>query len=522
MSLVSSMNIAREGMTVSQAGITTVSNNIANIDTEGYSKLKLAQSSVASTYDPKSQSPVVKAESLSGVTVDAVTRYSDSYLQSSYWDKSSSSSFYSSYSSSAAQVQDITNELNTTGITTAISKFYTAASAVSGNSADKTLRANYVSAAQNVASTFNSASTSLTNLHTSLVGTIGNTDSSTIATNINSANTYLDQLAKINDSIKSTRASDGTPSSSLLDQRDSLVTKITQLTNVSTSENKDGTINVSLGQNVLVNSSKVTGHLSAYNEGDASTADTSDYITKVNVVDPSTNKFTADVTSDITGGSIGAILAVSGSSTSGNLTINSVLSSLNGMASSFASVLNTIQTTADSNGTPMALNSTGTALQAVHASDVIFNTSDGSSTITAANLQVNSSIVSDPYKIAAARVTNTSDTTATGNNSNMKEIIDARTNASYYNGTAISGSTLEGAISSEVSSIGTDVSSIKASATTSASVLSQAKSSLSSATGVNLDEELSDMIKYQQAYQASARVFSTCNDLLDTLVNLGK
>ena len=43
-----------------------------------------------------------------------------------------------------------------------------------------------------------------------------------------------------------------------------------------------------------------------------------------------------------------------------------------------------------------------------------------------------------------------------------------------------------------------------------------------SETGVNLDEELSNMIIYQQAYNASARVFSACVEIYDTLVNLGK
>ena len=43
-----------------------------------------------------------------------------------------------------------------------------------------------------------------------------------------------------------------------------------------------------------------------------------------------------------------------------------------------------------------------------------------------------------------------------------------------------------------------------------------------SETGVNLDEELSNMIIYQQGYNASARVFSACVEMFDTLVNLGK
>ncbi|WP_198266418.1 flagellar basal body rod C-terminal domain-containing protein [sulfur-oxidizing endosymbiont of Gigantopelta aegis] len=47
----------------------------------------------------------------------------------------------------------------------------------------------------------------------------------------------------------------------------------------------------------------------------------------------------------------------------------------------------------------------------------------------------------------------------------------------------------------------------------------QAKADRESYSGVNLDEEAADLLKYQQAYQASARVISTANDMFQTLIN---
>lgn len=54
------------------------------------------------------------------------------------------------------------------------------------------------------------------------------------------------------------------------------------------------------------------------------------------------------------------------------------------------------------------------------------------------------------------------------------------------------------------------------------SIVDSINNQILSETGVNLDEELSNMIIYQQGYNASARMFSTCVEVFDTLVNLGK
>ena len=48
------------------------------------------------------------------------------------------------------------------------------------------------------------------------------------------------------------------------------------------------------------------------------------------------------------------------------------------------------------------------------------------------------------------------------------------------------------------------------------------QTNLQSITGVNLDEELADMIKYQRGYEASARVFNTANEIYQLLVTLGE
>lgn len=521
MSITSSMNIAQEALSVSQAAITTVSNNIANVDTPGYSKLRINQSSVVNVTDLKGDSPTVEANSLSGVQLNNIQRYSAESTQTYYWQENAANSYLTEYSSLASNIQDLTNELNNTGLNNALSKFYTAAGTLNQNASDITARQNYVSAAQNVCSMFNSMSKSLSDVQTSMVGDMTSNSSSEIYSEIGSTNSLLDQLAEVNADIIKTNGNT-TSAPALLDQRDQLVTKLSSLIPVTTQINANGTVTASLGDFHLVDGGALSGHLQATNSLDA--AIPPNLVTTINIVDPSNPaiiKF-ANINSAITGGSIGAILDATGTDPN-KLNVSGVTSQLNTMASQFASIMNTIQTDASGTTTPMYMNSPTTL--AVSTTNMFVNNTQPVATettgITAANIAVKSTVVNNPYLVAAARVNTVDVATSTndvGNNSNSTLIVNSQTKT--YAG--LGNTTLSGYLSNMVANVGTDVSTLTTNSKNQALVLQQIQNNLSSATGVNLDEELTDMIKYQRSYQSAARIFTTCNELLDTLLNLGK
>lgn len=528
MSITSSMNIAQEALTVSQAAITTVSNNIANVDTPGYSKLRVNQSTVVDAASLKGDSAIIEANSLSGVQLDNIQRYSDSSTQGYYWQENSANSYLNEYLTAASSIEDLTNELNNTGLSTALSKFYTAASTLNQNASDITARQNFVSAAQNVCSQFNSMSKSLSDIQKSLVGDMISNSSSEISDEVESVNNILDQLVSVNaDIIKtnsgSVASTEGiTSSAALLDKRDSLVTKLTSLIPVTTQENSNGTMTIFMGDYHLIDGASLSDHLSVANSTDVS----GNLVTTVSLIDPDTGATkAANVNSEITSGSIGAILDVTGTDPN-KLNVSGVTGELNTMASQFASILNTIQTDTSGTTTPLTMSS-ATQLDIVNPPPNLIVNSTAATVatettgITAANIAVKSTVASNPYLIAAARVKTTDVATsanAVGNNSNSTLIVNSQTTT--YAG--LGNTTLSGYLSNMSANVGTEVSTIKDNAKTQASVLAQVQSKLSSSTGVNLDEELTDLIKYQRSYQAAARIFSTCNDLLDTLMNLGR
>ena len=72
-----------------------------------------------------------------------------------------------------------------------------------------------------------------------------------------------------------------------------------------------------------------------------------------------------------------------------------------------------------------------------------------------------------------------------------------------------------------VSSIGTSAHQAKIEASAQDAILSQAQQSAQSVSGVNLDEEAANLMRYQQAYQASSKVLQIAASLFDTILQIG-
>lgn len=553
MTLISSLNVAKQALSVNESAMTVISNNIANVNTEGYSKLRVNLASVINTSASSTPDNVyTKINALSGVEIASIQRYSNTYLQNYYWGANSDNSYYNEYSTIASNIESLTNELQDSGLSDALSNFYKAVNSLSNTPSDATARENYISAAQTVCSVFNSVSNNLSSIQENLVGSAASNDGSEIDGTVDQVNDLLDKIANVNSSIIKTGGGKGsTTASSLLDQRDALVTQLSSLVNVNSALNDNGTVDISLGTFDLVNGGSTTGHLKALN----STNPDGTIKPTIDIVDKKGTTLYTDVNSSVTGGSLGAILDVCGTDSS-NLTVGSVFDSLNTLAQSFANIMNTIQT-GDPNGNgsvAMCLDSTGKSLieaqqnifvnnqtvtttVSTTTTGVVTTTINSSSVgVTAANLSINQNILSNRNLISAARLSQSEyqEYLATGkhsadigNNSNVTLMQNSRTNnynATFDSGgneTDLGGTTMENFLSNFVGDVGTKVENIDTSSKTQSSVLSSIKNQLSEDTGVNLDEELTDLIKYQRAYEAAARVFSTCSDVLQELVNLG-
>jgi len=117
--------------------------------------------------------------------------------------------------------------------------------------------------------------------------------------------------------------------------------------------------------------------------------------------------------------------------------------------------------------------------------------------------------ITDTSEIAAANLGG-----SVGDNRNMLSLIALRDTNNLKSGTQ----SVYDIYNNAVSQVAVDTRSAKANAETEESLLNSVKDQRASITGVNLEEEAANLIRYQQAYQAAAQIITTANDVFDTLL----
>ena len=201
-----------------------------------------------------------------------------------------------------------------------------------------------------------------------------------------------------------------------------------------------------------------------------------------------------------------------------------ILNDLDKLAAAFAEEMNRIQTQVDANGTPMYIGPDGTL---VESTTPFFVTKDGSADFTAGNITINQALIDDPTLVATARLDPNAadfDDKAVGNTGNMElfnNLAKGKLTGLSLSDPPGEGTSIMDYISSLVSKIGSGVASIQNAADAQDAVMQQAQAQRDELYGVDLNQELADLIKYQRAYEASARLFNAANEMMQTIINLG-
>ena len=517
MTLGASFNTAVQALIVNQTALGVVSNNIANMNTPGYSKQRV-------NLEQAGYVTVGSANGLlnvgTGVSISNIQRYRESYLDEDYRNQSSSTNFYNELSNMASTIENTLNEIEDDGLQDAYSSFYNSLSKLSSNPSSATYRMDFVQKAEALCKKFNTSYSTLEKARKDAVGDINDPasiDNSKLATNLDIVNEKLKNLQELNEKIMTSSSLDGGTASSLLDKRDSLLDELSEYIPIETTTNPNNNfVSVSMNGISLIDTNGVK-------QFDVTLGDVNNpTIVQIDGV---------NVNSKIDSGKVGAYLQMGGSSTT-ELTYKSMMDKLDKLASEFADTMNTIQTYDDGTNQAMAIGYDASGNQIL--SDYgglpnLFTDDSGTTatTVTAGNIQVSSDIKQDYWKIAAARVDTNTDADLDGNPDYDPRSIGNAENAKLFSATrsekllGLGNQTMENYLNATVSEMGIKVEGIASSAETQNVVYTSSNSRRQSAIGVNLDEELADMIKYQRAYEASARVFSVTNQILQTLVSLG-
>lgn len=493
MTISKAMNISLTGLNANQAALNVVSHNIANINTEGY--VRQRANFVEMRTATRDGSVSGQIASLAGVRIGSITTAANDYLNNYYRTQNSKLQGLLSEADTAGQVADLMDELKGTGLGDALDDFFSAANSLNQNPTDYSLRVNYAQKAKNVANKFNAMSSNITKLRESKIGngeaTGKSAEASEAGTYVKQFNSYIEQLETVNKQLTSRPDDAG-----LQTQRDQILSQLSNLANVTTSLNPSGTANVKIGDIDILKHCEIQTEINITANG------------RITAKNATGN--TVDITDNITEGSLGGTLKSLS-------TIDSAMDDINALAKAFAEKMNEIQTKADGTGTPCSYNRTADQLE--KSTENLFSIGDGSTDFTASNITINEAILQNPDLIAAARV----DTNVTGweksvgNGDNALEMYNVQNEKLG----ALGGLTLNDYIISLGTKFALEAAQKTNDADIQGGIVDGINDQILSETGVNLDEELSNMIIYQQAYNASARVFSACVEVFDTLVNLG-
>ncbi|HTR98636.1 MAG TPA: flagellar hook-associated protein FlgK [Bacteroidota bacterium] len=447
------LEIGRRALQAQQVGIAVTSHNIANATTPGYSRQ-------GAMFVPSN--PLVTPSGLLGTGVDVagITRMRDAFLDQQSRDVNQSMSDASMQNQILTQVQATFNEPSDTALSGLLTKFFNSWQSLAVNPEDNSSRNAVLQSASQLAQTFHTVDSQLTQLRSSLQDDVD--------AKITKINTLTSQLSALDLQITNSAAL-GRADNDAMDQRDEKLQELSGLINIQVSYDSRGSMTVSSGGSAIATGAGSVP-LQASVQGNQ-------IVVQAGPAGP---------TISVSGGELGGVL------TSYNTTIPDTLAQLDQAAGALIARVNQIHQAGFGLGTPTP---TGNA----------FFAGTG-----AADIAVDPAILANAGLIAAS-----GDGTP-GDNRAALAIAGVQTEK-LMNGNS---ATIGQFYNNLVSALGSSVQSTDNQAQQQQAVLTGLQNQQSSVAGVSLDEEMTNLITYQNGYSAAAKVISAVDSMYQTILNM--
>jgi flagellar hook-associated protein 1 len=464
-SAFSGLNTATTALWAQQRGLDVTGQNIANVNTTGYSRQRAELQSVGGNAVPAMYA--VSNQIGQGVDADKVIRIRDAFLESRAQTESATTAQLTVADGTLSQIEQAFREPGTTGIQAKMTAVFTAWGDVANHPNEDGAR---TAVLQKSAALVAELHTTDANLDEQWTQTRDSLDA--LAQDVNAKAT---SIADLNTAIKrGTQA--GLPVNELADKRDALVLDLSAAIGATSAPGRDGQVDVVVAGTTLISGGSAIG-LKVLGTLDPKTAGPGD---PRFVTDPGGTRV------DVGGTAGGKVTALS-------VTIPTYKQALDGVAQQLAVEFNAVHTAgydkAGNPGQPLFDDGSGTLPV-------------DTTTVSAANLRLR---ITDTDQLAASRL----DLGPNTDNTNAKAMA------------ALQDSPTGGVVGYRKLIIGLGVQASVATSNleTQSLVSSQVDASRESVTGVNLDEEMANMLQFQHAYSAAARMITTIDETLDVLIN---
>ena len=452
------LDLGRRALYSNQIALAVIGHNTANVNTLGYSRQRAQLS-------PSMSLPTVLGAIGTGVNVLGIQQIHDSLLDRNIRDGYSNTAQWQAIDGSLQTLENIFGDVtDTSGLSDLLSDFWNGWQDVANDPENLTSRADLRQTGESMCSEFNRIFNSLMSEQQDL--------DQELQVRVGEINTLASAVANLNEQIAEIEGAGG-QANDLRDQRVSLLNNLSGLVDTQVSEGSNGQVNVYIGGQILV-------------QDNLSVAITT-------------------VERSIPGGSVhdlvwsdgGASVDVSGGQIAGLIEmrderIPEVVDRMDELANAMVLQVN-------------SLHQAGYGLNGASGNDFFNPESSG-----AGNMSLSGAVL-DSLEVIAA-----SGSGAPGDNSNALAIAGLQNELLMENGTA----TIGDYFANMVSEVGVVRQNSTFRCNQEEATLYQLENQRESISGVNLDEEMTNLIQYQQAYEAAARLVNTVSQMMDTVLNL--
>ena len=528
------LETSKRGLYTQQSALYTTGHNIGNANTPGYSRQRVNMEATSGFPGVGINAGTMPGFLGTGVQAGSIQRIRDSFVDHQYRSESTKLGYWESRTNAIAQMEDVIGEPSEFGLQQSMSDFWQSLQTLAANPENGGARAVVVERGVSVAETFGYIHKSVSEIKGNL-----NDEIEFSATKIES---LLSQIGELNKQIATVEPNGYLPND-LYDARDGLLDQLSSYLPIETSYEKTG------GRAPAIAEGIVTIKIKTNEPGKTITVLEKDNAAKL-TIDRTTS---ADYPNSITGFTFSSEsitdpegqLAVKDMVKSGELRslveshgymedgkekglYPEMLAKLDKMASEFAREFNAVHT-GDINGTPPSYASDSEGKQGQPFFVVIEGT-----TFSASNIKVNSVIKDNPNKVAASnsRPIATADGTPipptvdsdgnpvvgnpeVGNGKNAKLLGDVF----FKKLPGLGGSSVQGFYAQTIGQLGVEGQQAIKMTESSGTLLLSVSNRRDSISSVSLDEEMTDMIRFQQAYNASARMITVMDEALDKIIN---
>ncbi|HXB58475.1 MAG TPA: flagellar hook-associated protein FlgK [Candidatus Acidoferrales bacterium] len=471
--LLGTLNLAAQSLQTQMTGVEVTGQNLANVNTTGYTRQTV---NIQTTPDIETTS----GPEGTGAEVVSIQQAVNTLLNNQIQGQQSTSGYWNGQQSTLQSVQDDLNEFlsnsgsassstsstgttTSSGLSTLLNTFFNDFQTVATSPTSVSARQQLISDAQNLASAFNQINSGLNKEDADL--------NSSISDDVTSANQLINGIAGLNQQIAAEQFGGGN-ANDLMDERQQDLNNLAQLVNITTSTGTNGAVDVSINGQAFVTGNQVMDTLQTYDPGNGNLLITS----------PATGA-TQPLT--LTGGSI------QGTIDARDNTLGSLQTSLNTLASSLITQVNSIY----SAGYSLTGTTGANFFEGANASDI----------------SVNSTLADDPSAFQAS-----GSATASGDNSVVLQLAELA-DASQSN---LQNQTFSNSLDQTVGSFGDALQTANSQVSDQTTVMDMLKSQQSSVSGVSLDQEMTNLLGYQQAYEASAELVTTVNNMLSATMQM--